>query len=102
MLCFAPPTLPSHSTTTAAFSAAPGLALSGGEGGFGCPPDGTDRCVGDAVMDMEPMMRNGDDGERHGWPWDGFDINEVQLPDESDDYVIVSDVRAFECDRPPP
>ena len=31
------------------------------------------------------------DAERHGWPWDGFSIDEVQLPDENDDYGIPSD-----------
>jgi translation initiation factor 3 subunit B len=31
------------------------------------------------------------DTERHGWPWDGFNIDEVQLPDENDDYGIPSD-----------
>lgn len=31
-------------------------------------------------------------GERHGFPWDGFEIEEVQLPDENDDYGIPSDV----------
>ena len=29
--------------------------------------------------------------ERTGWPWDGFNIEEVELPDQSDDYGVPSE-----------
>lgn len=31
------------------------------------------------------------DAPRTGWPWDGFTLEEVQLPDENDDYGIPSE-----------